>query len=310
VDIRVRPTRNDDLPQIAEITREVHPEFVAEALARSTVNNIRCGNCARGLCLAAEVKGAIAGHIYFFESDVRCHGKRLRGIELAIVSVRKSLQRKGIGAALIRKAHDVAKSSGYDLSIVNGWPEYFGYRSAFGASHFRVKPPERRPEGSLSSRGLQGTDLARVREIWEEGNSAVPLTVAPPDNEAAWADRNLLVFFRPSDRQCIEGFIISDAKKKDVYCFESSKQAVSLEMLSYLSAHGYGHEKGVIDLPIHPKHRIASDLSDLADGMRISKKGYVMACDLSGCSGRLFEEIEADDTALGTYWPRRDEWVR
>ncbi len=81
------------------------------------------------LALVAEKNGRIIGHIMFTKVNVGDE----TGLALAPLSVVPSAQRKGVGTALIRKAHEVAKALGYNFSVVLGSEKYyqkFGYKTA------------------------------------------------------------------------------------------------------------------------------------------------------------------------------------
>ncbi|MFC1737015.1 GNAT family N-acetyltransferase [Candidatus Hydrogenedentota bacterium] len=312
MNVDVSPTRNDDLPEIADITREVHPGFIADRLAERTTHNICNGYCMRDLSLTARVQGAIVGNVYFSEFDVFSLGKELKGVELAIVSVRKSFQRQGVGTALIQNAHEIAKVSGYDVAIVNGWPEYysrFGYRSALGAPHFHVRPLYSGPDVLLSWRAAGSNDISRLREIWEKGNADLALAMAPPMGMALRRYEEVWVV-EDGCAAGARGFVILDAENRNINCFESESRSVSLEMLGHLANQGYANDQGLIDLPVHPKHRFASDLEDCVETATISRKDYLMACDFTGCLSRVFREADEDQNLLGVYWTPRNEWVK
>lgn len=106
-----------------------------------------------------------------------------------------------------------------------------------------------------------------------------------------------------------KGLVIVDAKKRDIHCFESESTTVSLEMLGHLTRQGYVNDQGLIDLPVHPKHRVALDLAGCTETAVISRKDYVMACDFTGCLARTLREADGDDSMLGAYWTPRSKWV-
>ena len=83
--------------------------------------------------LVATLGHAIVGHVLL--SDVALHGPGLspRGTGLAPLAVRPALQRRGIGAALMRAAIADAREAGYGFMVLLGDPAYyrrFGFRTA------------------------------------------------------------------------------------------------------------------------------------------------------------------------------------
>lgn len=75
--------------------------------------------------LVAELDGAIAGHILF--SRLHIEGEtRFEAVALAPLSVASDHQGKGVGAALIKAAHQQLVLMGETLSVVLGDPGYYG----------------------------------------------------------------------------------------------------------------------------------------------------------------------------------------
>jgi putative acetyltransferase len=72
------------------------------------------------LSLAAECAGAICGYaaLSLLQSPPRA-------LALAPVAVRKAMQGKGIGSALVRQAIDQAQALRYDIVFVLGAPAYY-----------------------------------------------------------------------------------------------------------------------------------------------------------------------------------------
>ncbi|HIX71428.1 MAG TPA: N-acetyltransferase [Candidatus Anaerobutyricum stercoripullorum] len=94
------------------------------------------------LSLVAVCGGKIAGHILFTKVTV---GEQT-ALALAPLSVLPSCQDQGIGQALIREGHRIARSLGYEYSIVLGHPHYYpktGYRPA---GLYGIRPPFQVPE--------------------------------------------------------------------------------------------------------------------------------------------------------------------
>ncbi len=121
------------------------------------------------LSLVAEEDNSIIGHIVFTKARI---GDDIV-LALAPLSVLPSAQKKGVGTALMRKGHEIAKRLGYDIIVVLGSEKYYprvGYKPA---STFEIKAPFEVPDEnfmaiSLSDNGekVNGT-IEYVKEILE-----------------------------------------------------------------------------------------------------------------------------------------------
>lgn len=81
------------------------------------------------LSLVAEIDGRLAGHILFTKAEAG--GSTV--LALAPLSVLPDYQRQGVGTALIREGHRIARALGYGWSVVLGSAAYYsrlGYRPA------------------------------------------------------------------------------------------------------------------------------------------------------------------------------------
>ena len=90
------------------------------------------------LSLVAEDNGVITGHILFTRMKVGNDTV----LALAPLSVKPEYQRQGIGMALIREGHRIARELGYGYSVVLGSEAYYpkiGYRPA---EDFSIEIPE------------------------------------------------------------------------------------------------------------------------------------------------------------------------
>lgn len=104
------------------------------------------------LSLVAEIDGKIVGHILFTKVMI---GSRTE-LALAPLSVLPTFQRKGIGMALIREGHKIAKALGYRYSVVLGSETYYpkaGYRMA---KEYGIKAPFEVPSENFMACDLQG----------------------------------------------------------------------------------------------------------------------------------------------------------
>lgn len=89
------------------------------------------------LALLAEVDGKTAGYIMFTKIKI---GDATE-LALAPLAVLPEYQRKGVGTALIKEGHRIAKELGYNYSVVLGSEKYyprFGYKKA---SEYNIKAP-------------------------------------------------------------------------------------------------------------------------------------------------------------------------
>ncbi len=95
------------------------------------------------LSLVAEKDGKLVGYILFTKIKI---GNQTE-LALAPLAVLPDYQKKGIGTALIKQGHAIAKMLGYHCAVVLGSPHYYpraGYRPANGYGIFAPfdVPPE------------------------------------------------------------------------------------------------------------------------------------------------------------------------
>ena len=89
------------------------------------------------LSLVAEEKGKIIGHIMFTKARVG----QTDVLALAPLSVLPEYQRKGIGTALIKEGHKIAKDLGYGYSVVLGSEKYYPRVGYVPADTLGITPP-------------------------------------------------------------------------------------------------------------------------------------------------------------------------
>ena len=89
------------------------------------------------LSLVAVENDKIIGHILFTKIMI---GSNVE-LALAPLSVLPDYQKRGIGSALITEGHRIAKTLGYDYSIVLGSPRVYGKAGYVPASTYGIKPP-------------------------------------------------------------------------------------------------------------------------------------------------------------------------
>lgn len=94
------------------------------------------------LSLVAEINGKIVGHIMFTKANIDNNVV----LALAPLSVLPEYQKKGVGTALIKEGHKIAKKLGYGYSIVLGSEKYYPKTGYLPASRFGIKPSFDVPE--------------------------------------------------------------------------------------------------------------------------------------------------------------------
>ena len=143
--IRIRQERREDYDEVYQLIQEAfrtaeHADGNEQDLAAA----LRKGRAfIPELSLVAEVEGQLAGHILFTRAKV---GER-EVLALAPLSVRPAYQRQGVGTALIREGHRIARELGWTYVIVLGSETYYprlGYRPAeqLGVTVPEGMPPE------------------------------------------------------------------------------------------------------------------------------------------------------------------------
>lgn len=114
------------------------------------------------LSLVAEIDGELAGHILFTKVKI---GEQ-EALALAPLAVLPKYQKKGVGTALIKEGHRIARDLGYGCSVVAGSENYypkFGYeqREAYG-----IKAPFDLPPENFMVLALLG-DLSQYKGVVE-----------------------------------------------------------------------------------------------------------------------------------------------
>lgn len=88
------------------------------------------------LSLVAEIDGKIVGHIMFTKAKV----VNETVLALAPLSILPEYQKQGIGTALIKEGHKIAKELGYTYSIVLGSENYYPRVGYLPAADFGIRP--------------------------------------------------------------------------------------------------------------------------------------------------------------------------
>lgn len=114
------------------------------------------------LSLVAVAAGQVVGHILLSKMEIQQSQKAVPSLALAPLSVLPSWQGKGIGSALIKEAHRIARNLGHGSVIVLGDADYyprFGYRKL---AHFGITLPFPAPPENCLIVELQEDSLSGV----------------------------------------------------------------------------------------------------------------------------------------------------
>lgn len=112
------------------------------------------------LSLVARQESRVVGHILISKIKIKNTSTVFDSLSLAPIAVLPEFQRQGIGAMLIRTAHQVARNLGYDSVVLVGHENYyprFGYvpASKFGIQFPFDSPDENCMAVELTSNALQ-----------------------------------------------------------------------------------------------------------------------------------------------------------
>ena len=137
--MEIRQERADDYNTVFQVITEAfsHAEH-SDGNEQELVTLLRASSSfIPELSLVAMEDGKIVGHILFTKITIREY------IELALapLSVLPAYQRRGIGLALIREGHRIAKKLGYNYSVVLGSPTYYPRSGYIPASLYGIEAP-------------------------------------------------------------------------------------------------------------------------------------------------------------------------
>lgn len=148
--VEIRQERDGDFPHIFDLTEAAfaraeesdhREQFLVERLHRSATFIPQ-------LSLVAETDdGEIVGYVLLTEVRIVSENGTATSLAVAPLAVRPGFQRRGIGAALLGKAHETAAALGYGTAVLLGHEKYyprFGYRRAidYGVEFPFDVPPE------------------------------------------------------------------------------------------------------------------------------------------------------------------------
>ena len=118
--INIREERLDDI----EAIRALNFAAFGRPQEGGLVDALRA-NGGLSLSLVATIDERRVGHILYSPVSIGCNGKEVVGAGLGSMAVVPELQRKGIGAELIRAGNEKLKRLGCPFIVVLGHPQYY-----------------------------------------------------------------------------------------------------------------------------------------------------------------------------------------
>ncbi len=157
-DFMIRQETTEDFREVYDLVKTAFSEADhADGNEQDLVSALRSSEAfIPELSLVAERDGQLAGHILFTKALVGAS----EVIALAPLSVHPDFQRQGIGSALVREGHRIAKELGYPCVLVLGSNTYyqrFGYREAV---EYDIELPEGFPEEFFMAAWLADTEAS------------------------------------------------------------------------------------------------------------------------------------------------------
>jgi len=131
--LSIRPEEPEDYEAISRVNRSA---FGQENEARLVEELRKSKEFLPALSLVAVMDGEIVGHILFGRVIIQCRDRNVRALALAPMAIQPQFQRRGIGSQLVEKGLECCRTSGHQIVIVVGHPDYY---PRFGFSPARVK---------------------------------------------------------------------------------------------------------------------------------------------------------------------------
>lgn len=138
--MRIRPEETTDFEAVDALIRAAFSSAEhADGNEQDLVSALRNNSTAYlpELSLVAEQKGKIVGHILFTKASVGGYPV----LALAPLSVLPDYQRTGIGTALTKEGHRIARELGYGYSVVLGSETYYPRMGYVPADTLGIQPP-------------------------------------------------------------------------------------------------------------------------------------------------------------------------
>ena len=115
------------------------------------------------LDFVAEADGRIVGQVVFMKACILGDdGRRYEVLSLGPIAVHPSLQRKGVGRALIEHVRNAAQQAGFRAMLLCGDPGYYQRVGFVPAEHFGIRTAENRYFAALHAYPLYSEALKGV----------------------------------------------------------------------------------------------------------------------------------------------------
>lgn len=142
--LEIRQERPADYDAVYRLIREAFASAQkSDGTEQDLVNALRGSDAfIPALSLVAVADGNLVGHILF--TKITVGGQT--ALALAPLSVHPAYQRQGIGLALMKQGHAIAKKLGFDYAVVLGHPTYYPKAGYVPASTYGILAPFEVPD--------------------------------------------------------------------------------------------------------------------------------------------------------------------
>jgi putative acetyltransferase len=120
--MQIRVEQPDDLESVAQLHREAFADY-GDRIAGLIADLRAAGD---GLSLIADDSARIVGHVLFSRGWLDATARLVAVQVLSPVGVTPAMQRRGIGAAMIRRGADMLSARGVPAIFLEGDPGYYG----------------------------------------------------------------------------------------------------------------------------------------------------------------------------------------
>jgi predicted N-acetyltransferase YhbS len=270
--LEIRPETIPDFPHIADLIAaafeinfldENRPSWCLGEIA--LVDFLRRGHSyLNELALVAIHNKTVIGYIMLTPRSVRLAGSVCEAIDLSILAVSPSFQRRGVGTALIRESLRRASERGYPFCYLFGHDTYyprFGFQTGmFGQTFVEVL----RFGGSGNFRGeqVQPIHLKRLSDMDDIVFGNIDLSYRPMMNITEWkSSLACLESMIVKENECVIGYVrfIGSASGPVVKKVISDSPENFRKCLIFLFSRFPDAEK--LRIPIHPQSSVLQGLS-------------------------------------------------